>query len=199
MQSETYEPLDKIGSGSFGVIRKIKRVSDGKILARKEIDYHKMSEKEKKQLVTEVNNLRKLRHPHIVRYYERIVDREQSLIHIVMEYCPGGDLGTVIKKCKEEGYVSRSFISVESMLKKEKKTELGSRWLSEKVIWSLFTQLLLALHECHHGSSHATILHRDLKPENVFLDGQQNAKLGDFGLSRVLEDPKMDFAKTYVG
>jgi NIMA (never in mitosis gene a)-related kinase 2 len=81
---DAYESLEPIGSGSFGVIRKIKRKSDGKILVRKEIDYRKMSEKEKVQLVSEVNILRELRHPNIVRYYERIVDRENCLIFIIM-------------------------------------------------------------------------------------------------------------------
>jgi NIMA (never in mitosis gene a)-related kinase len=68
---DNYERLCTIGSGSFGVICKVKRISDGKLLARKEIDYRKMTEKEKKQLVSEVNILRELRHPNIVRYYER--------------------------------------------------------------------------------------------------------------------------------
>lgn len=61
-----------------------------KILARKEIDYRKMSEREKKQLVSEVNILRELKHPNIVRYYERVVDRNNGLIYIYMEYCEGG-------------------------------------------------------------------------------------------------------------
>ena len=33
----------------------------------------------------------------------------------------------------------------------------------------------------------------------MFLDGKKNVKLGDFGLSRSLTDPKLAFAKTYVG
>ncbi|KAJ3286809.1 hypothetical protein HK104_008870 [Borealophlyctis nickersoniae] len=197
-----YEPLEVIGSGSFGVIRKVRRKSDGRILARKEIDYRKMSEKEKKQLVAEVNILRELRHPHIVRYYERIVDRESCLIYIIMEYCEGGDLSAIIRKCKKEG-----------------------RRIAEDVIWNLLAQLLQALHACHQGGigktgSHPVVLHRDIKPDNgitkhialeklrkltpslcvvVFLDGTQNVKLGDFGLSRVIEDPETEFARTYVG
>jgi NIMA (never in mitosis gene a)-related kinase len=59
-------------------------------LARKEIDYRKMSEREKKQLVSEVNILRELKHPNIVRYFERVVDRTNGLIYIYMEYCEGG-------------------------------------------------------------------------------------------------------------
>ena len=61
-----------------------------------------MSEKEKQQLVAEVNILRELRHPTIVRYYDRIIDKQNSKIFIVMEYCEGGDMGSVIKKCKKD-------------------------------------------------------------------------------------------------
>ena len=53
----------------------------------KEVDYGGMSEKEKQLLVQEVNLLRELRHPHIVRYHDRIIDREHSTLYIVMEHC----------------------------------------------------------------------------------------------------------------
>jgi NIMA (never in mitosis gene a)-related kinase len=43
-----------------------------------------MTDKEKRQLVAEVNILRELRHPNIVRYYERFVDREKCMIYIIM-------------------------------------------------------------------------------------------------------------------
>ncbi|KAJ3074066.1 G2-specific serine/threonine protein kinase [Podochytrium sp. JEL0797] len=196
---DAYEALDVIGSGSFGVIRRVRRKSDGRILVRKEIEYSKMSEKEKKQLVSEVNILRELRHPNIVRYYERFVDRGACRIYIIMEWCEGGDLAGIIKQCKKE-----------------------HKRIPEEVVWNLLTQLLLALQECHHGGgasgstssgsssgspsdgkptsgTHPTILHRDIKPDNVFLDGAQNVKLGDFGLSRIISNPEVEFAKTFVG
>ena len=46
-----------------------------------------MSEKEKEQLVQEVNILRDLRHSNIVRYYDRIIDKAAYKIYIIMEYC----------------------------------------------------------------------------------------------------------------
>jgi serine/threonine protein kinase len=75
-----FEPLEIIGKGSFGIIRKVRRKSDGKILARKEIDYRAMSDREKRQLVAEVNILRELNHPHIVKYHERYVDKQTGVV-----------------------------------------------------------------------------------------------------------------------
>jgi NIMA (never in mitosis gene a)-related kinase 2 len=175
--TDQYEELGIIGKGSFGLIRKVRRKKDGKILVRKEISYKQMSTAQKKQLVTEVNLLRELKHPNIVRYYERIVDKENCIIYIIMEYCEGGDLGHVIRRCKKEGKV-----------------------VCEEIVWNVLAQVLAALVACHSGqlTKSGVVLHRDIKPENVFLDAFQNVKLGDFGLSRVLNQT-VDFASTYVG
>lgn len=59
---DNYEKICEIGKGSFGAVSKIKRKADGKILVWKELNYGKMSEKEKQQLVSEVNILRELKH-----------------------------------------------------------------------------------------------------------------------------------------
>lgn len=44
--------------GSFGAIHKIMRKTDGLNLVWKELEYGKMAEREKKQVVSEVNILR---------------------------------------------------------------------------------------------------------------------------------------------
>ena len=44
---EKYEKLKDIGKGSFGKVSLIKRKADSKILVWKELNYGKMSEKEK--------------------------------------------------------------------------------------------------------------------------------------------------------
>ncbi|XP_072164685.1 serine/threonine-protein kinase Nek2-like [Diadema setosum] len=172
---EDYEILYSIGSGSYGKCRKVRRKLDGKILVSKEIDYGSMSEAEKQMLVSEVNLLRELKHERIVRYYDRIVDRSTSTIYIIMEYCEGGDLGSLISKCKRD-----------------------RKLLEESFIWKILQQLTVALQECHRRGKGRAILHRDLKPANVFLDANHNVKLGDFGLARVLHHDN-SFAKTFVG
>ena len=171
---EDYKVLGLIGKGNFGSISKILRKSDNKILVWKELDYGLMSEKEKQNIVSEVNILKELHHPNIVQYYDRIIDKKNKKIFIIMEYCEGGDIGNIIKK-----------------LKKTKE------YFPEELIWKFFIQVLMALKTCHNHKE-GKILHRDIKPSNVFLDGENNAKLGDFGLSRMLSDEN-NFAISRVG
>ncbi|ERE72671.1 serine/threonine-protein kinase Nek2-like protein [Cricetulus griseus] len=135
-----------------------------------------MTEAEKQMLVSEVNLLRELKHPNIVRYYDRIIDRTNTTLYIVMEYCEGGDLASVITKGTKD-----------------------RQYLEEEFVLRVMTQLTLALKECHRRSDGGhTVLHRDLKPANVFLDSKHNVKLGDFGLARILNHDS-SFAKTFVG
>jgi len=63
--------------------------------------------------------------------------------------------------------------------------------------WKILAQMTLALQDCHKRKE-GKILHRDLKPGNVFIDSQNNIKLGDFGLSRIMGDQSV-FAYTHVG
>lgn len=44
---EKYEVEKEIGKGSFGKVFKIRRIADGRSLVWKELNYGKMSEKEK--------------------------------------------------------------------------------------------------------------------------------------------------------
>lgn len=70
---------------------------------RKDIHYGRMSSKERQQMVNEVNILNRLRHPNIVRYHERHLDREARIIYIVMEFCSGGDLAAIIRHYRAKG------------------------------------------------------------------------------------------------
>jgi serine/threonine protein kinase len=53
------------------------------------------------QLINEVNILSELRHENIVRYYDKIFNKRNTTVYIVMEYCAGRDLGQVIQKCRD--------------------------------------------------------------------------------------------------
>lgn len=66
--------------------------------------------------------------------------------------------------------------------------------MPEKEIWRFFYHMLLALQYIHSRK----ILHRDIKAMNVFLDENMDCKLGDFGVSKVLERP-LDLTATIIG
>jgi len=61
-----------------------------------------MREKEKLQLVAEVNIISNLKHNNIVKYFGRIVDTANKKIYIIMEYCEGGDLSIFLKNLKKK-------------------------------------------------------------------------------------------------
>lgn len=88
-----------------------------------------------------------------------------------MSYMPVGDLSFHIKR-------------------KLQKNET----FTETEIFNWFVQLCLSL-EYIHGRK---VLHRDLKSQNIFLTGNNTVKLGDFGISKVLENTN-GAAMTVVG
>lgn len=166
-------------------------------MCRKEINYIKMSQKEREQLTAEFNILSSLRHPNIVAYYHREHLKASQDLYLYMEYCGGGDLSMVIKNLKKT-----------------------NKYAEENFVWRILSQLVTALYRCHYGAdptevgtnvlgpvpkpsglkgkqAQVTILHRDLKPENIFLGSDNTVKLGDFGLSKLMQSH--DFASTYVG
>ena len=75
-----YEMIETIGKGSFGSVVKVKSKKNGKLYAYKEIFYEKMTQKERQQLVNEVNILRDLDNEYIVRYKDRIIDKSKQVI-----------------------------------------------------------------------------------------------------------------------
>lgn len=93
--------------------------------------------------------------PFLVSFIESF--KEEDSFCLVMEYCAQGDLQRLIENMKKAGNTCMPF---HRMIK-------------------LLIQLVLGLFELHKNH----ILHRDIKAENVFIDVNDNAKIGDFGIS----------------
>ncbi|XP_067640366.1 uncharacterized protein Nek2 [Eurosta solidaginis] len=172
---QDYEVISVIGNGTFGTCFKVRDKHTGELYAWKGIDYDELSESKKASLVSEIRVLRQLQHPNIVQYYHHLVNHEAKSIFIVMECCEGGDLAQLIKRARNE-----------------------RKRFEERYIWRVLFQVCKALQVCHNKIKKGTILHRDIKPANIFLDAEGNAKLGDFGLARMLRK-NQNFAATFVG
>lgn len=52
-----------------------------------------------------MNIIRELRHPFIIRYFDRIIDKHATKLYMVTEFCENGDLGALIKRHQQKGYV----------------------------------------------------------------------------------------------
>lgn len=83
-----------MGSGAAGIVSLYKSRIDGKEYALKEIDLSSLSTQDKKSARDEVQFLRVLRGPTIVKFYESF--NHESSIFIVMEYASRGNLEQAI-------------------------------------------------------------------------------------------------------
>jgi NIMA (never in mitosis gene a)-related kinase 1/4/5 len=169
LYKQDYNEIKWIGRGNFGSVYLIQnKETDIKFVAKKVL-LGQLPDKEQQNALLEVNLLRYLNHPNIVGYIGSYV--EDGLLIIVMEYWDVGDLSYHIKKKKKEG---------------------GK--FEENEILNWFIQISMALEYIHSKK----ILHRDIKASNIFLTGNNTVKLGDFGISRLLENT-CDAANTVVG
>mmetsp|Transcript_79105 Transcript_79105/g.228760 ORF Transcript_79105/g.228760 Transcript_79105/m.228760 type:complete len:432 (+) Transcript_79105:153-1448(+) len=91
-----YSLQQKLGSGSFGTVHKVKRLEDGQLFALKSIPLEKVEDFE--GFERELFVMRKLQHPYIVRLHEFFHDR--VVYHLVMDLCMGGDLFEPIANSK---------------------------------------------------------------------------------------------------
>lgn len=79
-----------LGKGAFGKVKKATQTSNGEQRAVKMIDKLTMDEQERVRLKFEIDILKNLNHPNIVRLYE--VYENKSNIFLVTELCDGCEL-----------------------------------------------------------------------------------------------------------
>ena len=94
-----YRFKDFLGEGHFASVRtayKRREYSFHKLFAVKSISLKKLTEKEREDLIHEVEIISHLEHPHIIKFYETYHD--QFYFHIVTELCRGNNLNMRLKK-----------------------------------------------------------------------------------------------------
>jgi len=87
-----------IGKGAFGEVRKAIHRHTGLVRAIKIIRKSDSSEEYQQKLINEVEILKRLDHPNIIKIYEFYHD--EKYFYIVTELCTGGELFKKIMKKK---------------------------------------------------------------------------------------------------
>jgi NIMA (never in mitosis gene a)-related kinase len=160
---------------------------------QKEVDISKMPREEREAALQEAKLLASLRHPNIVACVESFVDKKSKKLCIVQEYCAGGDVHERLRETKAKhrrGVVTKgNYPAVVG----DSSITLPSG-LPESIAVDWFTEILLGMKHVHDRK----VLHRDLKTQNVFLTADGRCRLGDFGVSKVLNGTH-NLASTAVG
>lgn len=120
------------------------------------------------RFIDEIKIHARLEHKRIVRFLGVAWTMERD-VEMVMEYLPKGDL--------------RSFLD---KIKQVRNNKYSSVWTWTKYQWRIAIDVIEGLVYLHSLSP--ALVHGDLKGGNILLREDLSAKLGDFGLSRYLDD-----------
>ncbi|KAG9474250.1 hypothetical protein GDO78_004519 [Eleutherodactylus coqui] len=160
----------EIGRGSFKTVYKGLDTETTVEVAWCELQTRKLSKAERQRFSEEVEMLKGLQHPNIVRFYDswKSIVKGQICIVLVTELMTSGTLKTYLKRFKEM------------------KLKVLQRWSR---------QILKGLHFLHTRCP--PIIHRDLKCDNIFITGPTGfVKIGDLGLATL---KSASFAKSVIG
>ncbi|KAF3449087.1 hypothetical protein FNV43_RR09811 [Rhamnella rubrinervis] len=157
--TNNFSKQNLIGSGGFGEVFKA-ILDDGTVTAVKRAKHGNI--KGVDQILNEVRILCQVNHRSLVRLIGCCIELDQPLL--IYEYIPNGSLFDRLhgnqSSCK---WISLS-------------------WSDRLRIAHQTAEGLVYLHTC----SVPTIYHRDIKSSNILLDDKLDAKVSDFGLSRLV-------------
>jgi NIMA (never in mitosis gene a)-related kinase len=126
------------------------------------------SETRRNAAIREIETLRNVNHPHIIKYHS--CGFSSDYVDIIMEYAPGGDLQSLIALS-----LARHAL------------------ISEKDIWKYAGEILSALAYLHDRS----LVHGDLKCANVLLTAENHVKLADLGACGAVDQVQSLGTPTY--
>ena len=156
--TEEYEPEGQLGEGGYGQVYLVRHKKMNLLRAMKVISVK--SKTSEKKTDEEIELLKQLDHPNIVKLFEYFSDDDKY--YLITEYCKGGDLFDLIKKKKKFSELSASYIMF---------------------------QIFRALIYCHntHHLVHRDIKPENIVVfrKNNATDDLYDVKLIDFGISKI--------------
>lgn len=122
------------------------------------------------RLLSEVELLKRVKHPRIMAFYACWVDNDAQILNFITEYFQSGTL-------RRHRWLHRQV----------------PQHVRKKWAWQVLQGLIYL-----HGLD-PPIIHRDLKCDNIFVHGMLGeVKIGDFGLARIMEEG-LSVCATVVG
>ncbi|CAD26495.1 CDK2-LIKE CELL CYCLE PROTEIN KINASE [Encephalitozoon cuniculi GB-M1] len=166
--TESFQKLEKIGEGTYGVVYKARERNTNRVVALKKIRLENENEGIPATTIREILLLKNLKHSTIVELSDVIYNNNK--MYLVFEYVEL-DLRRYLDRMSDEG-----------------------RLVEEGFVRKMSQQLLTAMEYCHSRN----IFHRDLKPQNILVDPKENIKLADFGLGRAAGIPLRTYTTEVV-
>ncbi|CAK56353.1 unnamed protein product (macronuclear) [Paramecium tetraurelia] len=149
-----------LGQGAFGKVWKVTHKTTGLVRAIKQIKKNSLIKEEESRLFSEMNILKNLDHPHIVKLFELFQD--ENNYYLVTEYLSGGELFDRIKKMSS---------------------------FSESIAADYIRQILLATVHCHEKKIvHRDLKPENII--FISEDPKSQLKVIDFGTSRKFDNQK---------
>ncbi|OMP00760.1 hypothetical protein COLO4_12393 [Corchorus olitorius] len=181
----SYSEPTFIARGGFGAVFKCEK--NNSVFAVKVTNFDAGGQEADKAR-READILNMLKHSRIVKYIEHLEDSplvcessdsssgdstegpKDSAVYLIMEFCP-----RTLHKMLEDTCTTGG--------------------IQPSKTWTLFKQIIEGLEHVHKKS----VIHNDLSSQNIFLDSNDNIKIGDFGLSRVVDDSSLSITSASKG
>ncbi|CAM8956327.1 unnamed protein product [Rhodiola kirilowii] len=161
-----FDESRKLGQGGYGVVYRGVLAKEGLEIAVKK--FSRGDIKGKDDFLQELSIINRLRHKHLVKLLGWC--HKNGMLLLVYEYMPNGSLDYHLFGGPE-------------------KPTLG--W---NLRYKIISGVASALHYLHTEYDQK-VVHRDLKASNIMLASNFDARLGDFGLARALDNEKTSYAE----
>ena len=166
--SKDFENLRVIGTvknrnNDGDSVAKVRSFKNHKIYAMRKIDLNFIDKEEIDLFNAQIEKLKTLNHPHTLKYHKTFA--EGNFAYMILEYMNNGDL--------------QSFIKAHQILKIK---------IKEEEIWNILLQCLSALEYLRKEN----VFKLGIKVTNIYLNNEQNVKLGLFYDIPDLEDKNRD-------